>query len=296
MLDAPRLRLFHEIVRGGSLRAAADALAYTPSAVSQQLAALERETGATLVVRGPRGVLLTDAGRALSAHADAILARLGDAQTELDEIAGLRAGRVRVAAFPTANSALLPGAVARFRELHPGVELELLELMPEPAIALLQQGDVDVAVAFEHGRKRRRPDLARTVLAEDPMLVALPDGHPLAEREQVPLAALAEESWIHGDEDCPCYPIVMAACERAGFRPRATFTSNDYGAIQGFVAAGVGVGLIPSLALTSRRDGVAIRPLAAPGASRRIVAFTLAERYRSAAVGALVELLAAERG
>ena len=99
MLDAPRLRLFQEIVRGGSLRAAAAALAYTPSAVSQQLATLERESGATLVVRGPRGALLTDAGRALSRHVDAILARLNDAQTELDEIAGLRAGTVRVAAF-----------------------------------------------------------------------------------------------------------------------------------------------------------------------------------------------------
>lgn len=291
MLDAPRLRLFREIVRGGSLRAAADALGYTPSAVSQQLVALERETGTTLVVRGPRGVLLTDAGRSLSHHVDAILARLGDAQAELDEIAGMRAGSLRVAAFPTANAALLPDAVAKFRELYPGISLTLLELMPDQALTLLQHGDVDVAIAFEHGRTPRRPDLVRTVLTEDPMLVALPAGHPLSRRKTVPLVALADEAWIHGDENCPCYPIVMDACEQAGFRPAATFTSNDYSAIQSFVAAGVGVGLIPSLALTGERAGVAIRPLKAPGASRRIVAFTLGRRHRSAAARALVGLL-----
>lgn len=254
---------------------------------------MERETGATLVVRGPRGVLLTDAGRALSRHVDAILARLDDAQTELDEIGGLRAGAVRVAAFPTANAALLPNAVARFGQLYPGVDLELLELMPKPAIERLRHGDIDVAVAFEHGHAPRRPDLARTVLMTDPLLLALPADHRLAKRKQIPLTALAEEPWIHGDEHCPCYPIVMAACERAGFKPTAAFTSNDYGAVQSFVAAGVGVGLIPSLAATNEREGVAIRPLRPPGASRQIVAFTLTERYRSASVQGFVELLQA---
>ena len=165
--------------------------------------------------------------------------------------------------------------------------------MPKPAIERLQHGDIDVAVSFEHGHMPRRPDLARTVLTPDPLLVALPADHRLASRKQIPLAALAEEAWIHGDERCPCYPIVMAACERAGFRPTAAFTSNDYGAIQSFVAAGVGVGLIPSLAATNGREGVAIRPLRPPGASRQIVAFTLTERYRSAAVQSFVELLKA---
>src|SRR6478752_8512662 len=148
MLDVRRMRVLREVAQRGSFSAAADALSYTQSAVSQQIAALEREAGSRLVERSARGVRLTDAGRALVSHADVILARLADAEDELQAIAGLRGGRLRVAAFPSACSTLMPLAVARFRERHPGVELSLHPAEPDDALRLLRAGDCDVALAI----------------------------------------------------------------------------------------------------------------------------------------------------
>src|SRR5919108_4564114 len=148
MLDVRRMRVLREVARRGSFSAAADALAYTQSAVSQQIAALEREAGTRLVERGARGVRLTDAGRALVEHADGILARLTAAEEELEAIAGLRGGRVRLASFPTAGATLVPLAIAEFSQRHPGVELSLVEAEPEDAIPQLKSGQLDVALTF----------------------------------------------------------------------------------------------------------------------------------------------------
>src|SRR5437763_4355875 len=150
MLDVKRMRVLREVAAQGSFSAAAEALAYTQSAVSQQIAALEREAGATLVERGARGVRLTDAGRALVAHAEAILARLDAAERELEAIAGLRGGRMRLASFPTAGATLVPLAIAEFSRRHPGVELSLVEAEPEDAISQLKGGEFDVALTFEY--------------------------------------------------------------------------------------------------------------------------------------------------
>src|SRR5919198_2923305 len=146
MLDVRRLRVLREVAACGSFSAAAESLAYTQSAVSQQIAALEREAGTTLVERSVRGVRLTDAGRALVQHADVILARLADAEAELEAIAGLRGGRLRLAAFPSAGATIMPEAIARFRERHPAVELTLEPAEPGPAIAKLRAGEVDIAL------------------------------------------------------------------------------------------------------------------------------------------------------
>ena len=132
MLDVRRMRVLREVAQRGSFSAAADSLAYTQSAVSQQIAALEREAGTRLVERNARGVRLTDAGRALVEHADAILARLADAEAELEAIAGLRGGRLRMAAFPSAGATIMPEAIARFRDRHPAVELSLEPADPDP--------------------------------------------------------------------------------------------------------------------------------------------------------------------
>src|SRR5919205_1953128 len=151
MLDVRRLRVLREVAAQGSFSAAAESLSYTQSAVSQQIAALEREAGTKLVERNARGVRLTDAGRALVEHADAILARLADAEAELEAIAGLRGGRLRLAAFPSAGAAINPQAIACFRENHPAVELTLEPAEPEPSIAKLRSGDADVVLDITPG-------------------------------------------------------------------------------------------------------------------------------------------------
>src|ERR671931_567794 len=146
MLDVRRLRVLREVAACGSFSAAAESLSYTQSAVSQQIAALEREAGTVLVERSARGVRLTDAGRALVEHADVILARLSDAEAELEAIAGLRGGRLRLAAFPSAGASIMPEAIARYRERHPAVELSLEPAEPEPGLVKLRGGEVDIAL------------------------------------------------------------------------------------------------------------------------------------------------------
>src|SRR4051795_7663829 len=178
MLDVRRLRVLKEVAEQGSFSAAAESLAYTQSAVSQQIAALEREAGTTLVDRGPRGIRLTDAGRALVTHTDDILARLGAAEAELEAIAGLRGGRVRLAAFPTAGATIIPLAVKAFIAQHPAVELKLFEREPEDAIPMLKAGDLDIAMSIGYpgvGTAHNPTDGIEEVgLFDDPMYLAMP--------------------------------------------------------------------------------------------------------------------------
>ena len=293
MLDVRRMRVLREVARRGSLAGAASHLSYTPSAVSQQIAALEREAGTTLVERSARGVRLTDAGRALVEHADVILARLADAEAELEAIAGLRGGRLRLAAFPSAGASLMPEAIAVFRDRHPAVELTLEPAEPGPGLAKLRAGEVDVAlditVAF-----RPPPDdgIDRVHLLEDPMYVVLPEGHPAARKRSLKLEDLADESWILGTTAaCPDASIFLRSCQLAGFEPRIAFNSDDYFAMQGFVAAGVGASFIPDLALVSVRDDIVVRSLGKRPPVRVIWAATLKDSYCSPAREAMLEIL-----
>jgi DNA-binding transcriptional LysR family regulator len=296
MLDVKRLRVLREVAERGSFSAAADSLAYTQSAVSQQIAALERESGAKLVDRSARGVRLTDAGRALVEHSDAILARLAAAEQELEDIAGLRGGRVRLATFPSAGATLVPPAIAEFSAAHPGVELSLIEAEPEESLPRLKAGELDVALVLEHsapgtGGRRADDDIELIRLLDDPLYAALPPGHRLAGKRRLRLSDLAEEIWIQSDVCASCGQLNMAACRAAGFEPRVEFQSDDYNVIQGLVAAGVGVALIAELALTNLRDDIAIRSLGPDTPVRRVCAATLAGGYRSPAVEAMLETL-----
>jgi DNA-binding transcriptional LysR family regulator len=287
--------VLREVATQGSFTGAAEALAYTQSAVSQQIAALERETGTKLVERGARGVRLTDAGRVLVAHTDAILARLNDAEAELEAIAGLKGGRVRVAAFPSVAASMLPQAIARFREAHPAVELSLRPAEPEDGVAMVKAGEADIALTVEV------PDVSdpeisgldRTFLMDDPMYAALPAGHALASRRRLRLDDLAGESWILGSTTttCPDARIAMHACAMAGFDPDIVFNNDDYNAIQGFVAAGVGISLIPDLACINVRDDIVVRSLGASPPLRRICAVTAAESWCSPAREAMLNVL-----
>jgi len=293
MLDVRRMRVLREVARQGSFSAAADALSFTQSAVSQQIAALERETGVTLVDRGARGVRLTEAGEVLVRHADAVLARLDDAQAELDAIAGLRGGRLRLVSFPSAGASIMPRAIAIFRERHPAVELTLDVAEPDDGAARLRAGEADVALLIETTFDRVGGDgLDRVTLLDDPMSVCLPKDHPLACRAKVKLADLASEPWLLGNHGtCPDTSVFLRACSMAGFEPRVAFDSDDYNAIQGFVAAGMGVSLMPHLAIVTVRDDVVIRPIAPRPPLRRIVAATLEGGYRSPALEAMLEIL-----
>jgi DNA-binding transcriptional LysR family regulator len=284
MLDVRRLRVLREVAAHGSFSAAADALSYTQSAVSQQIAALEREADARLVERSARGVRLTEAGRALVAHADAILARLADAEEELQAIAGLRGGRLRLASFASACATLMPLAVARFRELHPGVDLTLNPAEPDDALRLLRTGEADIALSIETTFACRTEEgFDRVELLDDPMYIMLP-------RER--LRDLAEDSWMIGTAaHCPDASIFLRACQTAGFEPRVAFELDDYNAIQGFVAAGMGVSFIPDLALINVRDDVVVRSLGARPPVRRIVAATLSDSFCSPARQAMLDVL-----
>ena len=293
MLDLKHLRVLKEVAERGSFSAAAEALSYTQPAVSQQIAALEREAGAQLVDRAPRGIRLTDAGRALLGHTEAILARLGDAEAELEAITDLRRGRVRLASFPTGGATLIPVAVAAFRERHPGVEVVLSVAGPPGGLEGLKDGELDLAVMLESGfgPERRDERIEYVHLLDDPMFVALRADHPLARKRAVKLADLADEMWMHDSSSCPDAAIFLRACHAAGFEPRVAFQNDDYSAIQGFIAAGVGVALIPQLALQGVRDDIVIRPLAGHAPVRRVVAAAPAGGYRSPATQAMLDIL-----
>ena len=294
MLDVKRLRVLREVSVRGSFSAAAESLAYTQSAISQQIAALERETGAVLVERNARGVRLTESGRALVRHADVILARLADAEAELEAIAGVRGGRIRLVSFPSAGATIAPRAIGAFRERHPGVEVTLEPREPHEGLDCVKNGDCDIAITVEAGFE---PIVDKAIerhhLLDDPMYVLVPAGHPAARRSAIKLTDLAEDNWIMGTTGrCPDGLILLRACQAAGFEPRVAFQSDDYVAIQGFVAAGVGVCLIPDLALVTVRDDVVIRPLHGRPLHRHVIAATLAGGFVSPACTAMLAILA----
>lgn len=291
MIDVKRLRVLREVARQGSFSAAAEALSYTQSAISQQIAALERETGSMLVERNARGIRMTDAGEALVQHADAILTRICDAEAELEAIAGLRGGRVRLASFATAGSTFVPQAIATFHKLHPEVEILLREADPEESVPALKSGQLDIAILFEPHGAGDMTDLEQVHLLEDPMSIVLPESHPLASKAKVRLKELEGDAWVQTTSSCPCGVIVAEHCRAAGFEPRVAFESDDYLTVQGLVAAGVGVALIPSLGLAAYRPDVAIRPISGAKPKRDIFAATLPSGRRSPATQAMLEVL-----
>jgi DNA-binding transcriptional LysR family regulator len=285
------MRVLREVAVRGSFSAAAEALSFTQSAVSQQIAALEREAGTTLVQRSARGVRLTEAGEAVVRHAEAIMARLAEVEAELEAIAGLRGGRLRMASFESAGSTLMPLAIAGFRAKHPAVELSLSLAEPEDCVPQLRSGELDLAIVFESAVVDQVDGIERVHLLEDPMYLALPSDHPLAHRRRLRLEDLAGEAWIAGAADCECNRLISRACAMAGYQPRIAFQTDDYTAMQGFVAAGVGVSLIAELGLRTIRDDIVVRDLGRDTPVRQIYAATLADGYRAPATQAMVEIL-----
>ena len=294
MLNVGRLHVLCEVVRRGSFSAAAEELAYTQSAVSQAIARLEAETRTTLVVRDRRGVRPTAAGAALVEHAEAIFAQIEAAEEDLAAVLGVRRGRLRIASFPSAGATLIPRAVALFRAGHPDVTLTLAEGEPEDMAPRLRAGEFDLALLFEFpGVAVRRPAGLRSVtLLEDPMHLALPADHALAGKQALRLTDLRDEDWVQTSAASPCARHVVRLCLAAGFEPNVSFESDDYETVQGLVAAGVGVALIPRLALTRVHPRIVVRSLSPRSPSRKVIAATPAGAAAAPAARTMMRVLA----
>lgn len=290
MLDVRRLRVLCAVADHESLRAAADALSYTPSAVSQQIVALEREVGVRVLHRGPKGVKLTATGQLLVEQARPILTRLSAAEAAVTALAGLSAGRLQLASFATAGATILPRAIGDFRKRHPDVAVSLTQADPDAATARLRAGDVDLIIAVDV--VQRPNDTIEVVeLLEDPFHAVLPSDHPLATRGgPVRLSELADETWVDTPAGSEARRMLLVACGRAGFIPHVAFESDDYATVQQLVATGVGVALIPALALRSSPPGTTVVALETPFA-RKVMAALHVPEYRAPAAGAMMEIL-----
>jgi DNA-binding transcriptional LysR family regulator len=290
MLDVRRLRVLREVARRGSFSAAAVALGYTQPAVSRHVALLERETGATLLERRPAGVRLTDAGELLVRHADAILARLRDAEEDLDDLLGLRAGRLRMSTLSSAAATIVPLAVVEFRRRLPEVELSVSMVEPPGVVPTLRSGEVDLALCNDESCLDI-PDVEGVMLLTEPMLIALPRGHRLAGRSRVRLGELSDERWMLGTSNaCPDADRFIRACHAEGFDPQIAFHHDDYSAILGFVAAGVGVAPVPDMVARNVSPDVRICAMRGVKLTRPIVALMPAG-YQSRPARAMVDVL-----
>ena len=284
MLDVRRLRVLREVAAHGSFSAAAESLAFTQPAVSRQIATLEAEAGTRLVERSARGVRLTQAGELLVGHADAILDRLGVAQTQLDALNSLEGGRLHIGATATANSTLIPLAIRAFDEEFPEVHLRLDEAVSSVLIDRVAAGDLDLAIVANARRYGELPgEIVLEDLMDDPQHLAVARDHPLADAPEIRMADLADEIWIEGRDSSCAEPLRIAAAA-AGFEPKICFESAQWLGKQGLVAAGVGVTLIPTLALATVREDIVLRSLG-PDAPRRTISIaTLGCGYEAPAV------------
>src|SRR5919205_68912 len=277
MLDLRRLRLLRELHDRGTIAAVADALRFTPSAVSQQLALLEREAGVPLLERAGRGVRLTDAALVLVGHAEALLERAALAEADLAAAAGTVAGRARIAGFESVALRLALPAMAALARDAPGLRCELVEAEPEQALPALALGDVDLVLGdeWQHQPVRLPPGVERHDLLEDPVHLVLPADHPAARRHPraVPLADLAGEAWATGHPGMGWDAMTHRACrELGGFDPDVRHRTNDPTISLALVARGLAVCMLPALPLPPEHPGVELRAIAEGWVERSIFA------------------------
>ena len=295
MIDAAGLRVMKAIQDEGSFTAAAVSLGYTQPAISQMVRRLEQRTGTVLVERLGRSVRLTEAGQVLARHASTVLAALDAAEEEVAAIAGLRSGRVRLMAFPSSSATVVPHALALVKRRYPDVVVTFTEAEPPESLAALKAGECDLAVAFSYEGidlseiQEDLDSLVVTKLLDDEVRLALPEAHPLAGQESAELVELAEEPGIAGCPKCRGHLVHLA--REAGFAPNVAFETEDYVAVQGLVAEGLGVALIPDLILrTTHHPSVRALPVS-PSSRREIFAVTTPDLARVPAVQATIEAL-----
>ncbi|CAN5609100.1 LysR family transcriptional regulator [soil metagenome] len=301
MLGIWRLQLLREVARRGTIKAAAAALDVTPSAVSQQLRILEAEAGLPLLERHGRHVRLTDAGERLVPHADVITTAIAAAESDLAAARDGVAGTLRVAAFPTAARAILPTAIVRLGARHPGVRVNLRDLETRESLAALAADEVDVAVVDEYDEVTRIRDrtLDLIALARDPIHVAIPTDRAAPGRTgavapgPVPLADLRDEAWIMDTEASSIHQAVSRACAAAGFDPVVRANCKDYGVIVALVEAGLGIAMLPGLALRDRPIRATVLPIDPPLERRLSIAVKPSRRGHPAIAAMVDELRAA---
>jgi DNA-binding transcriptional LysR family regulator len=288
-----RLKVFSELAQRGSFSAAAMALNYTQPAVSKQIAALEREVGRQLVIRGTRPVRFTDAGDALARHARAVIEQLAAAEAELDAIAALESGRLRLGTFSSAGATLVVQALAEFRRRHPGVHVTLLEGGPESLVNAVRAGDLDLAVVYDYPMIGLALDegLEGHQLLDDPADLLVDDNHRLAKRKRVRFSDLRDERWLFPilGPEVPTMKLLTANCAAAGFEPNIVFRVDDCEMTQALVAAGMGVSLLPRLAIHPVHPGVTVLPL--EGAHVRRVLSLRIQEARTLASDEFLKLL-----
>jgi DNA-binding transcriptional LysR family regulator len=293
MLDVARLRVFREVAARGSFTAAANALHYSQPAVSHHVARLEEELGVQLLLRQSRGLTVTPAGEEVLRHAEAVLERLDEAERELTQLAAAAQATVRLAAFPSACTTLVPEAVAALARRYPEITLDVTQADPVDALPALLEGRHDLVLAYDYPmlQEEPEPELEYELMFEDHLLLALPAGHAQVNRAAVDLADLAGADWV-APNPCLCRDAVEAACGMRGFEPHVVSQTNDYLAMQGFVAAGVAVALIPRLALSAGvREGVVLRPIEDPALIRTTSIVRRANGHRPLAAEPLREVL-----
>jgi DNA-binding transcriptional LysR family regulator len=293
MLDVRRMQVLRAVVTTGSITAAATNLGYTPSAISQQVAGLEKQAGLPLLERVGRGVRPTAAGRLLTEHAARLTEQLAEAESALTALRNGCAGTLRVRYFATAGAALVPPAVAQFRAERSGVELDLKLAEPIDSFEELAAGRADVVITILEPDQPTPDGVITRHLLADPFYAVLPRGHALARKRVLDLGELADESWISADcgSTAPCKDLVPNACAGAGFAPKVVVESDDYATAQGFVAAGLGVTLIPRLGLEYAHPGVVLRKVRNPEPVRHIHVVYREEAAWNPAVIALAEAL-----
>jgi DNA-binding transcriptional LysR family regulator len=292
VIEVRRLRVLRALADHGTVTAAAEVLHLTPSAVSQQLAALETEVGQELLERRGRRVAITSAGRLLLAHADTILADVERAEDAMRLHANGTNGEVRIVAFATAITLLVAPALTRLRTTSPGLDLVVRDAEGHQGITHLLDGDADLAIAVEH-RGSPRPDdrrLARIPLYAEPFVAVLPPTHPAADQDTIELAMLANDDWVMTAPGNPIRDVVVLACEQAGFQPRIVHQSDDFRAVAALVAAGGGVSLVPRLAVPAPTLAL-IRPLPDPVPTRRVYAAVRASRADHPLITATLDVL-----
>ncbi|MGY0002382.1 LysR family transcriptional regulator [Micromonospora sp. I033] len=291
MLDVRRMQVLRAVVTSGSVTAAAAHLGYTPSAVSQQVAVLEKEAGIALLERVGRGVRPTAAGLLLTRHAAVISQHVAEAETALADLRAGRTGRLTIRYFASVGPRLVAPALARIRREHPGVAIDPKLNDQDDPLPEVEQGNADLAIVVRRPNDDSRQGIRLVHLLDDAYQAVLPTGHPLAAQRVIDLADLAGEPWVGSEPPGPCLEPIIDACAAAGFSPNIVAKSEDYATAQGFVAAGLGVTLIPRLGLGNRHPGVAIRRVRRPEPIRTIYAAVREISLTQPALGALIDAL-----
>ncbi len=292
MLDVKRLLLLREVAIRGSLSAAARALSFTPSAVSQQMATLEQEAGVPLLERVGRGIRVTDAGEALTGRAETILAELSRAEADLEALKELRGGTLRMATFQSAGPRLLPAAIAAFGVRFADVRLDLIELEPEASFPLVRSGELDLALGYDYDLVPtvHPSGTVRTALFSEPEYVIFAPGHRSTADDPVDLTSLADDSWIAPTPGSACHEFAIRACQAVGFEPAIRSSCNDFTTVRALVAAGVGVALVPALAL-DEADGDVVARATSGELERHVFVVWRPASERARLISGMVEVL-----